>query len=454
MKKRLVLPLFLFAFLAKAQESSTGIQAKQNYSFSLEQAISHALTHNYSVINASRDIASAQQKKWETTAAGLPQISGSVGYLNNIDFTLSGVSSNAFNPDGDPNGISLFAFGTKHNMNGQLSLSQLLFDGSYIVALQASKTYLKFYENAQKKTNSEIREMVINAYGNVLLSQESILIFEKNKANLEKTLSDTKETFRNGLIEEENVEQLQITLATVNSNLNNLKRVLGIANNMLKITLGIDIDRELILTDKLDNLTIANVDLAFSQKDFNVSDNIDYQMGANFEKQRQLEYKLERYKALPTLAAAYNLGYNSFANEFSFFNTNQKWNNFSNIGVNLSVPVFSSLGRYAKTQQAKIALEQAQTKLSETKQKLKLQYSNAKSEYEFSLEEFATSKNNLKLAERIEKKQQIKFTEGLSTSFDFSEAQRQLYSAQQSYLQSMVNIINKKTALEKVINKN
>ena len=448
MKKQILLPMLFFAFLAKAQEST------QNYSFSLDQAISHALTHNYSVINAGRDIAAAQQKKWETTAAGLPQISGNVGYLKNIDFTLSGVSGNAFNPNGDPNGISLFAFGTKQSMSSNVTLSQLLFDGSYIVALQASKTYLKFYENAQKKTNSEIKEMVINAYGNVLLAQESILIFEKNKAILDKTLSDTKETFKNGFIEEENVEQLQITLATVNSNLNNLKRVLGIAQNMLKITLGIDINQPITLTDKLDNLTIANVDLGFSQTEFKVSDNIDYQMGANFEKQRQLEYKLERYKALPTLAAAYNLGYNSFANDFSFVNANQKWNHFSNISVNLSIPIFSSFGRYAKTQQAKIALEQAQTKLSETEQRLKLQYANSKSEYEFSLEEFATSKNNLNLAERIEKKQQIKFAEGLSTSFDFSEAQRQLYTAQQNYLQSMVNIINKKAALEKVINKN
>ncbi len=446
MKQIVLFILALITTIVNAQE--------QNYSFSLEQAISHALTHNYSVINAGRDIASAQQKKWETTAAGLPQISGNVGYLNNIDFTLSGVSGNAFNPDGDPNGISLFAFGTKQSMSSNITLSQLLFDGSYIVALQASKTYLKFYENAQKKTNSEIKEMVINAYGNVLLAQESSLILEKNKAILEKTLSDTKETFKNGLIEEENVEQLQITLASVNSNLNNIKRILGISNNMLKITLGIDINDELKLTDKLDNLTIANLDLGFSQKDFTVSDNIDYQMGANFEKQRQLEYKLERYKALPTLAAAYNLGYNSFANDFSFLDGNQKWNKFSNVGVNLSIPIFSSFGRYAKAQQAKIALEQAQTKLSETEQKLKLQYANAKSEYEFSLEEFTTAKNNLNLAERIEKKQQIKFAEGLSTSFDFSEAQRQLYTAQQNYLQSMVNIINKKAALEKVINKN
>jgi outer membrane protein TolC len=91
--------------------------------------------------------------------------------------------------------------------------------------------------------------------------------------------------------------------------------------------------------------------------------------------------------------------------------------------------------------------------LTETEQRLKLQYATAKSEYEFSIEEYETAKSNLKLSERIEKKQQIKFTEGLSSSFDFNDAQRQLYTAQQNYLQSMVNIINKKASLEKVINK-
>jgi len=102
----------------------------------------------------------------------------------------------------------------------------------------------------------------------------------------------------------------------------------------------------------------------------------------------------------------------------------------------------------------KIALDQAKTLLTQTEQQLKLQYEKAKSEYEFSIEEYATAKNNLSLAERIERKQQIKFTEGLSSSFDFSEAQRQLYTAQQSYLQSMINIINTKAALEKLLNQN
>ena len=445
MKKLFLIPLFFFALIAKSQEHT------QNFSFSLEQAISHALAHNYSAINAGQDIASARQKKWETTAAGLPQINAGMEYGNNFAYTQQGVTGGgAFG--GNPGEVTTIAFGTKHYMNGRVTLSQLLFDGSYIVALQASKTYLKFYENAKQKTDAEIKEMVINSYGNVLLAAESISILEKNKAILEKTFSDTKETFKNGLIEEENVEQLQITLSTINSTLNNTKRLLGIANNMLKILLGIDINDELKLTDKLDNLTVANLDLAISQKDFNVSNNIDYQMGLNFQEQRQLEYKLQKSKALPSLGANVNFGYNAFANQFAFFTPSQKWNNFSNLGIGLNVPVFSSLGRSAKTQQAKIAFEQAKTQLTETEQKLKLQYANAKSEYEFSMEEYATAKTNLNLAERIEKKQQIKFTEGLSSSFDFSEAQRQLYAAQQNYLQSMVNIINKKAALEKIIN--
>jgi len=448
MKNKLVLTLLLLVSIVQAQEK------KETYSFTLQQAIDYALQNSYSSINANRDIASAKEKKWETTASGLPQISGSATYLNNFDFTLQGIKGNAFNPNLDPNTISLFAFGTKHSMNSSLTLSQLIFDGSHLVALQASKTYLKYYENAKNKSNTEIREAVVNAYGNVLLAEESIAILEKNKVILSKTLSDTQETYKNGLIEEENVEQLQITLSSIESNLNNTKRLLDIANKMLKFTLGLDIDDELTLTDKLDSLSTSNLASAFEQNGFAVTDNINYQMATNFQEQRALELKLQKSKALPSLAAAVNLGYNSFANDFTFFNSSQKWNKYSNLGVSLNVPVFSSFGRSAKTQQAKIALDQAKTQLKQTEQQLKLQFEKAKSDFEFSVEEYATAKSNLNLADRIEKKQEIKFKEGLSSSFDFNEAQRQLYTAQQNYLQSMVNIINKKAALEKLTNKN
>jgi outer membrane protein TolC len=223
---------------------------------------------------------------------------------------------------------------------------------------------------------------------------------------------------------------------------------------MLKINLGIPLDSELILTDKLESLAQQNLDLAIQSEadksDFNAKSNINYVISENFVAQKSLELKLAKSKALPSLAAGVNFGYNAFGNEFNFFNSNQRYFNYSNLGINLNVPIFSSFARSAKTQQAKIELEKAKLDLIDAEEKLKLGYQNAKSDYEFSISQYNNSKENLKLAERIEKKQQIKFKEGLSSSFDFTDAQRQLYSTQQNFLQTMVDVINKKAALEKI----
>ena len=447
MKNKILITLLLLTSILQAQDK------KENFSFTLKEAIEHAIQHNYSAINADRDVAAAKEKKWETTTIGLPQINGNVGYTNNFANISQGITGGGLF-GGAPGEVSTIAFGTKNSMNASATLSQLLFDGSYLVGLQSAKTYLKISENAKIKTSQEIKEIVINSYGNVLLADESILILQKNQTNLNKTFSDTKETFKNGLIEEENVEQLQITLASLNSSLENVKRQRTIALNMLKLVLGIDLDNQLELKDKLDALTQSNIDLALLSSEFNVTNNIDYQIGENMQTSKKLLLKYEKSKALPTLSAGVNFGYNSFSNNFSFFNGDQKWNNFSNLGVNLSVPIFSSGGRSSRTQQAKIAFEQSKTKLTETEQKLKLQFESAKSDYDYSLAQLTTSKSNLNLAERIENKNQIKFKEGLSSSFDLTEAQRQLYSSQQNYLQTMLDVINKRATLEKILNKN
>ena len=442
-----ILLLFVAFNVTNAQQTTP-----QRYNFSLNEAIEHALQYNYTAINAGRDIEISKQKKWETTANGLPQINATVGYLNNIKIQKSVVPAFIFG--GPPGEFAEVEFGIKHNVTSALTLNQLIFDGSYIVALQASKAYLEFFENAKKKTDSEIRAMVTNSYGSVLLAEESIKVLERNQAVLEKNYSDVNQIYKNGLAEEESVEQISITLASVKSSLKNVKRLREVSLNMLKINLGIEINDELKLSENLDNLSKNNLQSVLESNEFNVTNSIDYQISSSLVTQKKLLLKLEKSKALPSLGANVNFGYNTFGNTFSMFESNQKWFNYSNVGVSLNVPIFSSLGRNAKTQQAKIAYQQAQTELTETEQMLKLQFQKVKSDFDFSIEEYETAKSNLNLAERIEKKQQIKFKEGLSTSFEFSEAQRQLYSSQQSYLQSMVNVINQRAGLEKITNKN
>lgn len=443
MRKIFVLLVLTFFIKVNAQD------AKQNYSFSLQQAIEHSIQYNYTAINSGKDIEAAKKKKWETTTIGLPQINGVVDYQNNFKLQKSLLPAEIF---GGPAGtFTEVEFGTKQNMGARATLSQLIFDGSYLVGLQASKVYLQLFENSKKKTDAEVSEVVTQSYGNVLLAEESIKVLQRNIAILEKNFNDAHQFYKNGLGEQETEEQIAITLSNVRSSLNNVTRLREIALKMLKINLGIEINDQLTLTDNLDSLTQTNLALAMENKEYNISSTVDYQMVSNLTEQKRLLLKLEKSKALPSLAANVNFGYNAFSETFSFLNQNQKWFNYSNLGVSLNVPIFSSLGRTARTQQAKIALDQAKITQTETEQMLKLQFEKAKSDLEFSIEEYAGAKDNLRLAERIEKKQQTKFTEGLSTSFELSEAQRQLYATQQSFLQSMVEVINKRAALEKIL---
>ena len=444
MRNKILYLLFSFLFLFQ------GFSQEEPKTFTLNEAITYALQHNYSAINAQHTIDSAKKKKWETTAIGLPQINASIDYQNWLKQQVSLIPAEFFG--GNKGEFAEVTFGTKQNINASATLSQLLFDGSYLVALQSTKVFLEISRNAKVKTDLEIKKAVINAYGNVLLAEESVLILKKNKTTLQKTLHETQQIYENGLTEEESVEQLQITYSSIENSLKNATRLKELSYKMLNITLGIDLDQTLVLKDNLETLTLQNIDFKLLAKSFNLENNIDIKIAKNSKRSKELLLKLERSKSLPSLTAFINGGYSGFGENFEFLNTNQRWFGSSLLGVSLNVPVFSSYSRASKTAQAKINLEIAKTELTQTEQQLKLQTASAKSDYQFSIEQYQTKKQNLDLAERIEKKNQIKFKEGISSSFELRQAQTQLYTSQQEYLQAMLDVILKKVALETLLN--
>ena len=222
---------------------------------------------------------------------------------------------------------------------------------------------------------------------------------------------------------------------------------------MLNITLGIEFNATVKLTDDLETLAIRNISLNTLDIENNVETTIDYKIAANDTKSKELLLKLEKSKALPSLSAFINGGYNSFSDDFVFLDNNNRWFGFSTVGVNLNVPIFSSGKRRASTQRAKINLEKSKDDLTETEQRLNLQIETAKSNYRFAVEDYTNKKQNLALAERIENKNQTKFFEGVGSSFELRQAQTQLYSAQQSLLQTMLDVINAKAELETITNK-
>ena len=441
-----MLPKFILFLLI-----TTSVFSQQEISrFSLKEAVDFALQNNSISKNAARDVEIAKLQKWETTSTGLPQIKAAISYNNWLKQQISLIPAEFFG--GSPGQFSEITFGTKQTMNGTVTISQKIFDGSYLVGLQAAKVYLEISENAKEKTEIELRKMVAYTYGNVLLSEENLKIVNSNITLLEKNVRDLTKVYENGLIEQESVQQLQLTLASLKSNQSYVKRLKKIAYQMFNNTLGLDLESSVELTNDLNQLIAMYTSLAPLESILEVENVVDYKIAFNDLKGKELLLKLEKSKALPTIDAFLNGSYSGNNNQFGFLDSSQNWFGASLFGVSMKIPVFSSFGRSASTKKARLNFEKSKSLLKETSEKIKLEISRARSEYEFAVEDLDIKKEALELSGNIAQKNEIKFFEGLTTSFDLSQAQRQLYTAQQDYLQSMLNILIKRIDLEALIN--
>ena len=419
-------------------------------SLTLNEAIEFGLSNNRSIINADREILKAKKERWKTIAIGLPQISSEINYQNFLEMPVSLVPAEFFG--GNAGTFEELTFGTEQNMIGSIKMEQLLFDGSYLVGLEASRVYLKISENLFEKTNLEVKKLITTTYTNVLIAQYNISFLEKNKNTLELNLKEIHQLFKNGFEEEESVEQMQLSLSQVNSNLKYAQNLMKITEAMVKFVIGYPTEKPLLLRSNLED--IFNEELYFKTipEIRNISNNIDIKIADNNVKSEALQFKYEKSKSLPKLSGFINQTYTGNSNEFTFADRDQKWYRSSLVGLNLKIPLFSSLGRSAISQKAKISLDQAITELTETQERIRIEVNAAYNDYYLAVDNYFTEKENLRLAERIEKKNQIKFFEGVVQSFELRMSQMQLYNAQNNFVTAIHSVINKKTQLETLLN--
>tara|TARA_B100000686_G_C16806734_1_gene991657 strand:- start:3391 stop:4725 length:1335 start_codon:yes stop_codon:yes gene_type:complete len=417
---------------------------------SLKEAINFALENNSDIINAKREVDKAFKEKWKTISIGLPQISANFDYTNFLEMPISLIPAEFFG--GQIGDFAEVTFGTKQNLVGSLRLNQLIFDGSYIVGVKATKTYMAISNNALEKTNLEVRKSVANAYVNSLISKASIEFIEKNIKTLNKTVDEAESLYINGFIEEESIQQLKITLAELESQRKFAHQFALLSKDILKMSLGYNEDNNLKLTTSIEDITDNNIFNAQEIESWDINSNIDIKIANNNVESYRLEYRLEQSKSLPKLSTFISGAYTGNSNTFNFTEQNQKWFGSALIGVSLDVPLFSSLGRSASSQKAKISYEQSKTTLEKTQKQIKLSAKNALANYQLAIDNFYVLKNNLDLSNNIEKKNQIKFSEGIASSFELRQAQTQLYKAQKNYLNGLQNLMSRKIELETLLN--
>lgn len=417
--------------------------------FSLKEAQTYALENSYDVINAKTDIEIARKKIKETTAIGLPQISGSIGYQNNIEIPTQLIPGEFFNmPPGE---FIEVQFGTQHNANYGATVNQILFSGQYIVGLMATKAYLSLSETGFLKTEIEVKNAIAKAYYPVIILQENEIVFDSTLISMKKMLFETKEYYKSGFLEDLDVDQLELLVSNMETTITNLNSQLELGYAVLKFAMGIKANEQIEVTDNYNDL-LAEIDRAYLlDSPFDFNQNIDFKMLKNEEALALIDLKLKKSEYMPNLNAFYNYQGNAMRNDFDFLDSNEKWYSSQMLGVQLDIPIFSSGIRSGKVQQAKLELEKLKVRDNQLQQRLTLEVETARSLFNNAYLTYLNRTQSFQVAEKIYQKTEIKYREGLSTSLELSQTYNQYLETQISYLASIQEVLNKKADLNKIL---
>jgi outer membrane protein len=440
-KVSFLITLFSFGFL------SLMAQQTESYQFSLQQAIDYALKHQANVLNAQIDEEIAKNKVRETTGIGLPQVSSSFAFQDFLKVPTSLIPGEFF---GEPAGTYVpVQFGVKYQSSVGVDVSQLVFDGSYLVGLQAAKTYKELSIRNSKRTKIETAVAVSKAYYSVLVSNEQLNLLDANLGRLKKSLFDTEAYYKNGFVEKVDVDRLRVLNNNLETERQNVIRLLDLNTKLLKFQMGMPIDADLKVTDAIERLTL--------DKEIALADTASYKNRIEFgllQTQKRLnELDLKRYKSqfLPSLAA-----FGSFSRSYqnnSFDNLYNTYFPTSLVGMRVTLPLFTSGQRLFRVKMAKLNVQKSENDLNNLKNGINLEITQAKTSYLNGVQSLDNQQRNMELSQEVLRVSKIKYEQGVGSSLEVTTAETALKEAQNNYIKALYDLLISKVNLDKALGK-
>lgn len=426
--------------------SSTGQEP-----YSLKQAKAYAIKNNTQVKNSMLDVEIAQQKIKETTATGLPQISGSVAFQNFLDVPTSLIPASSFDPAAPPNLLMPVKFGTDFNLNGTLQVSQLIFSGNYLVGIQASRTYKDISMQMVEKSELDIKASVSEAYFTVVVLQANGEAMDSSLIMIKHIHDDTKVLINEKVLEPSASLQLELSIMELENGLKQVNDQIIIAKKLLKFQMGIEIKKDIGLSDDLTTLSSGlEGEIASS---INVAENIDYKILQTQLRVNELLVKNQKANHLPTLGGFFSHQQVAMGNEFNFFGSDGSWYPTTIWGLNLSIPIFSSGQETARLKQSQIETLKTQNRINQLDEGLQLQTDQATTVYNNSLESQKTRERAVEIALEVLRTTEIKFKEKVVSGMELTQAQSQVIQAKTNLINAKYEVLKAKLAIDKLINK-
>lgn len=410
-------------------------------SFTLEDAVQYGIRASKNVQLDAIAIRDADLDVRKFIALGLPNISGKGQYQYFFDKPKNVIPETFFNPQGDPNKFTEISFGTNHRVSGSLTLNQLIFDGSFFTGIKAQKAYKELITKNVDQTKYDVRNKVTKAYLQVLLSNENLKIIDKNLSNLEASLEETKTFYENGFAEKLDLYRLELSIDNLRNSQKNVQRLQEIAVSLLKFQMNYPTDEPLELTQTLDDL----VDKIITQE---VKDPLKISFDKRPEYQKiVIGERLNKIKLTANKNARYPSLY-GFANHEqllqrdSLFDSNSPGFTKTTIaGLQLNVPIYAGGQKHIEIQKTKLEIEKTRIQKEEFMRGVTLQVEN-----QYTL--FVNAKNQVNIAKRSEAMAndiyeiaKVKYAEGVGSSLERTQAERDVFQAESNYMQALYDLV-------------
>ena len=433
--KRYLILITIFLLLLGNYKSD----AQDSLRLSLQDARRIALENNTNIRNSTLDMEIARKKIWETTAIGLPHIDSKAAYQ--FLPTVPTLPAGSFG-EGSP-AVSL---GVKNNVTFDVTASQLIFNGSYLVGLRAIKTLFQQSNESNEKIIQDVNESVINTYYLILVGEESIINLRQNLDNVQKTALEIREMNKQGFVEKTDVDQLELTANNLMNAMNQVKGNLDIAYRLFKIILGLDINAKVRLTDPLAaTSSIPETVATLVGESFNIEKNIDFRLINTATDLSKLEFQNAIAAYMPVISGFYQHTDKTNKPAFDFSVKDV-------LGLNLSLPIFSSGQRMAAVSQKKLAIAKMENNKKLVYNNLMMQADQFQTDLKLKYEKYEIQKKSLALSDEIYQRTLEKYRNGVSTSIDLTTTQNQYLNGLTNYYQSIYDLVTSKTKLEKLYN--
>lgn len=415
--------------------------------YSLQECITYALENNQNVKNAGLSVDMSRYKIGEIVSAGLPQINASadLGY----NFKVQTAFLPAEIAGGEPGTFVPVQFSPPYSGNASINLNQMVFNGSYIVGLKASKTYSELASKEKIKSEIDVIEAVSKAYYLALVNQERSELIDKNYDRLDSLLRETTILHQNGFAEKIDVDRVKVNVNNIAVTKRNFTNTLNLSYSLLKFQMGLDPRDSIQLKDKIADVQLEVLDENFGS-DSKIEDRIEMSILQTNMDLSKLDVKNVKAQYLPSLDLYGAIGATSGAGSSSeLMNFGDNWFGLGVVGLRLSVPIFDGLYKTRVIQQKKLQTEQIVNTRDQLQKSITLEIDQAQAALQYSVDNLAAQRENMDLAEGIFNTTRIKFKEGVGSNIEVIDADASYKEAQANYYNALYDALVAKIELEK-----